>query len=340
MPRLARLDAPGILHHVMIRGIERGEIFKDDKDRDNLIERLSDLLPKTHTVCYAWAFMSNHVHFLFRSGPAGLPYFMQRLLTGYVVTFNRRHNRHGQLFQNRYKSIVCQEDAYLKELVRYIHLNPIRAKIVPDISALNNYYYSGHCALMGRKQRSWQNTEYILQAFAQNKQEAKKRYLDFVNSGIDQGRRDDLVGGGLIRSLGGWTEIRKIGRKNKDRIKGDERILGDGGFVDRIIFQAKDMYERRYELKRRGYDFNKVCEIVSQIFQMDIKTVLSKGRQQDKVKARSLICFWSVNELKMTVSELAKIFDQSPSTISYAVERGKDIAEKDGFEIIPKLLNN
>jgi putative transposase len=335
MPRLPRLDAPGILHHVIIRGIERGKIFKDDKDRDNLIERLNVLLPKTDTLCYAWAFMSNHAHFLFRSGPAGLPYLMQRLLTGYVVTFNRRHNRHGQLFQNRYKSIVCQEDAYLKELVRYIHLNPIRAKIVPDISALNNYHYSGHSVLMGNKQGAWQDTAYILNAFAQNKREAKKRYLDFVNLGIAQGRREDLVGGGLVRSLGGWTEIRKIGRKHKDRIKGDERILGDGGFVDQIISQAKDRYERRYELKRRGYDFNKICEIVCQIFQMDIKTIFSKGRQHDKVNARDLICFWSVNDLKMTVSGLAKIFDQSPSTISYAVERGKNIAEKGGFEILP-----
>jgi REP element-mobilizing transposase RayT len=335
MPRLARLDALGLLHHVMIRGIEREKIFKDDKDRENLFTRLGDLLPKTDTVCYAWVFMSNHAHFLFRSGPAGLPHFMQRLLTGYVVTFNRRHNRHGQLFQNRYKSIVCQEDIYLKELVRYIHLNPVRAKIVPDIKALNDYYYSGHSAIMGRVQRPWQDTEYILKAFAHTKREAKKRYLEFVNSGIGQGRRDDLVGGGLVRSLGGWTEIRKIGRKNKDRIKGDERILGDGGFVDRILSQAKDMYERRYELKRLGYDFNKVCEIVCGLFQMDIKSALARGRQQDKVIARSLICFWSVSELKMTVSELAKIFNQSPSTISYAVERGKEIAEKNGFKILP-----
>ena len=302
MPRLPRLDAPGILHHVMIRGIERREIFKDDKDRENLITRLGDLLPKTDTVCYAWAFMSNHAHFLFRTGPGGLPHFMQRLLTGYVVTFNRRHNRHGQLFQNRYKSIVCQEDIYLKELVRYIHLNPVRAKVVDDVTALNHYAYSGHSALMDRKKRSWQDTEYILKVFARNRREGKKRYLDFVESGIHQGRWNDLVGGGLVRSLGGWTEISKMGRKNADRIKGDERILGDGDFVNQILSEAKDRYERRYELKRRGYDFAKVCEIVAGIFQMDIKTVLSKGRQQDKVNARSLICFWSVTELKMTVS--------------------------------------
>ncbi len=83
MPRLARLDAPGVLHHIIIRGIERRKIFKDDKDRDDLIDRLSALLPATQTACYAWAFIPNHAHFLFRSGSAGISTLMRRLLTGY-----------------------------------------------------------------------------------------------------------------------------------------------------------------------------------------------------------------------------------------------------------------
>ncbi|MBU2498278.1 MAG: hypothetical protein KKE57_05210 [Proteobacteria bacterium] len=86
---------------------------------------------------------------------------MRRLLTGYAVGFNRRHKRHGHLFQNRYKSIVCQEDTYLRELVRYIHLNPVRAGIVSDIGELNRYPYSGHSALMGRYKRRWQDVEYV-----------------------------------------------------------------------------------------------------------------------------------------------------------------------------------
>jgi putative transposase len=133
MPRVARLDTPCLLHHVMIRGIERRKIFNDDHDRENFIERLSILLPEAKTRCYAWSFLSNHAHFLLRSGPAGIAALMRRLLTGYAVSYNRRHKRHGQLFQNRYKSIICQEDVYLQELVRYIHLNPLRANIVIDL---------------------------------------------------------------------------------------------------------------------------------------------------------------------------------------------------------------
>ena len=203
MPRIARLDTPGLLHHIMIRGIERRRIFNDDKDRENFIERLSILLPETQSQCYAWALMTNHAHLLIRSGPSGISNLMRRLLTGYAVSYNRRHKRHGQLFQNRYKSVICQEDAYLLELVRYIHLNPLRAKLVDNLEQLNDYPYSGHSALMGKRKRQWQEHEYVLGFFGRRVGEARKMYACYVKEGIALGRRPELVGGGLIRSLGG-----------------------------------------------------------------------------------------------------------------------------------------
>jgi len=93
------------------------------------VERMGSLAEKTGTAIYAWALMRNHAHILLRSGVSGLSDFMRKLLTGYAISYNRRHKRHGYLFQNRYKSIVCEEDSYLLELVRYIHLNPIRAGV-------------------------------------------------------------------------------------------------------------------------------------------------------------------------------------------------------------------
>ncbi len=235
MPRLARLNAPGVLHHVIIRGIERNKIFRDKADYDNFIDRLALLIPESQTSCYAWAMMTNHAHFLFRSGPGGLSSLMRRLLTGYAVSFNRRHKRRGQLFQNRYKSFICQEDAYLKELVRYIHLNPVRAKIVKNLKELRHYPYSGHSVLTRYKQRLWQDDNYVLKYFGKPISEARKRYTAYVKAGLDQGRRPDLVGGGLIRSLGGWSEVKKIRLKGIDRLKGDERILGDSEFVQSIL---------------------------------------------------------------------------------------------------------
>jgi len=144
MPRQARLDAPGTLHHVMIRGIEEANIFWDDKDREHFLWRVGEIGKATETRILAWALMDNHVHMLLFSGSSGLPRFMRRLLTGYAVWFNRRHQRSGHLFQNRYKSIVCEEDGYLLELVRYIHLNPLRSHVVGNLEELAAGWLRGH----------------------------------------------------------------------------------------------------------------------------------------------------------------------------------------------------
>jgi REP element-mobilizing transposase RayT len=127
MPRLARLDIAGLLQHVIVRGIERRDIFSDDIDRQNFVDRVITLLSETGVRCYAWAILSNHFHLLLKPTATPLASFMRRLLTGYAMSFNRRHTRSGHLFQNRYKSIVCEEEPYLLELVRYIHLNPLTA---------------------------------------------------------------------------------------------------------------------------------------------------------------------------------------------------------------------
>jgi len=265
MPRLARLDAPGVLHHVIIRGIERRNIFEDNKDRDNLWKRLGELLPATKTSCYAWAMLSNHAHFLLRTGTTGLSIVMKRLLTGYVVSFNRRHLRHGPLFQNRFKSIVCQEEVYLRELVRYIHLNPLRAGIVSDLNRLKTYKYGGHAVLMGKRACEWMDTKYVLSYFGKTVSKARGQYNSYVKEGMELGRRPELVGGGLIRSLGGWEAIKKMRIDGQERVKGDQRILGDSGFVCDVLKEADEKFERYYEMKRLGYDLDtiedRVCEI-------------------------------------------------------------------------------
>ena len=167
MPRQARIDTPGALHHIMVRGIERKKIFRDNKDRYDFLERLGKILSETSTPCYAWALIPNHAHLLLRTGSAPLSHVMRRLLTGYAVRFNHRHRRHGKLFQNRYKSILCQEDPYLLELVRYIHLNPLRAGLVKDFDQLARYRFSGHSVILGKVKNDWQDADYVLNCFGQ-----------------------------------------------------------------------------------------------------------------------------------------------------------------------------
>jgi len=128
MPRLARLDAPGVLHHVMARGIERRKIFLGDEDRDDFVRRVASLSTSGALVVHAWALLPNHFHLVVRTGRSPLSRSMRSLMSGYAGQFNRRHRRSGHLFQNRFKSIVCEEETYLLELTRYVHLNPLRAR--------------------------------------------------------------------------------------------------------------------------------------------------------------------------------------------------------------------
>lgn len=336
MPRQARLDAPGILHHIIIRGIERRKIFLNNTDYEDFLDRLAKLLPETQTACYAWALMPNHGHFLFCTGKQPIATLMRRLLTGYAVSFNRRHKRDGRLFQNRYKSIICQEDAYLMELVRYIHLNPLRARIVLSFDELNAYPYCGHSALMGKQKKSWQNVDYILKHFGRTVQKTRKDYLIFLEQGITQGRREDLTGGGLIRSLGGWTEIKKNRGKTGDHCMSDERILGNGSFVDTIISQSAEAFDRRYELKRRGYDLNGIARRVADVLRIKEEDVFAKGSQKMKVKARSILCYWAVREVGLSIRALAKRLDMSAPGVGYAVERGAAIVLENKYNLIPE----
>jgi REP element-mobilizing transposase RayT len=132
----------------MGRGIERTKIFPTDADRADFAERLAALCQQGHLVVYAWALMPNHFHLLVRTGTRPLAQSMKRLLTGYVVNFNRRHKRYGHLFQNRYKSIVVEEDPYLLELTRYIHLNPLRGGLVQGLRDLRGYRWYVLCVVI------------------------------------------------------------------------------------------------------------------------------------------------------------------------------------------------
>jgi len=239
MPRQARLDAPGILHHVMVRGLERRAIFKDDADREDFVARLAALAEARAWTVYAWALLPNHAHLLVRTGTRPLPRSMRSLLTGYAGTFNHRHKRIGHLFQNRYKSIVVDQELYLLELVRYLHLNPLRAQAVADLRALDRYPWTGHSALLGTVPRPWQDTATILAQFGPALARAKKAYRAFVAEGLPQGRRPELQGGGLIRSLGGWQAVAQL-RRGREAYQGDERILGSSEFVEQMRRRVAD----------------------------------------------------------------------------------------------------
>jgi hypothetical protein len=277
--------------------------------------------------------MDNHVHLLLRTGDVSLATLMRRLLTGYAGYFNRQYSRHGQLFQNRYKSIICQEDIYLTALVRYIHLNPLRAGIVKTFEKLKSYAYSGHSVMMGEHAHNWQQANYVLEFFGKKQQRAREQYEQFVQQGIEQGRRPELVGGGLIRSLGGWEAVKKLRLQGHDRMKGDVRILGEGEFVDEVLARAEERFSRAHELKKHGYDIERVEQRVAEILGVPAEELQKKGRERCRVEARSLAIYWAVNELGLSGTALARRYGLTQPAVVFASRRGERLATEMSYKL-------
>ena len=327
MPRKSRIDAAGAIHHVIARGINRADIFSDDEDYKSFLNRLEAVLTGTKTACYAWALMPNHFHLLLRTGTTPVSTVMRRLLTGYAVNYNRRHRRFGHLFQNRYKSVLCQEDLYLKELVRYIHLNPLRAGIVSDYRSLGRCYYCGHGVILGYLRNDWQDTKYVLNLFGRDTRSSRRGYSEYVRKAVDQGRRPELAGGGLLRSHGGWTGVKAL-RRSGDYQKGDERILGDGDFVMSVLSQANESMERKYHLKAKGYDLKDLIERVAEVTGITSDEIIRSGRRRKTSGARDLLCYWATEYLNVKQRELAGLLNITQAAVSMAAGRGRIQAEE------------
>jgi REP element-mobilizing transposase RayT len=303
----------------MIRGIEGRNIFGDEDDREDFVDRLRSLVKATQTPILAWALLDNHVHLLVISGPTGLPTFMRRLLTGYAVSFNRKHRRSGHLFQNRYKSIICDLDPYLMELVRYIHLNPIRAGLVKNLEELENYPWSGHGILSGRQKNDWQERDIVLGFFASKPKKAIRAYIEFMDEGKDLWKRPELVGGGLIRSMGGWSKVMTLRRKGEAEAY-DERILGDGDFVQTILKEADQKLVRQIKARRKTGSLAKI--IKDRCRQTGInETELRAGSQRRSVsKLRQEICFYLSRELGIPMAEIARQVGVGTSGVAMAIK--------------------
>ena len=333
MPRQSRIDAPGALHHIIIRGIERRMIFRDNADRESFLDRLGGVLLETATPCYAWSLLGNHGHFLFRTGEDPIAHVMRRVLTGYAVTFNRRHHRHGHLFQNRYKSILCEEDAYLKELVRYIHLNPLRAGLVKNLVDLESYPYSGHSVLMGKMEKDWQERSYVLGYFGTTERDATHQYLSFVAQGTEKGRRPELVGGGLIRSVGGWKNLKEL-RGSGEKVRADERILGGSEFVERILKEANEDWERKSRLRQKGIDLRQLVERIGAYFDLEIEDLKSGSKVSNISQARAVLCYVGARKLGFPSVSIAEELGISPSAVSRAILRGQKLLGQKDIEAV------
>ena len=308
MPRQPRLDAPGALHHVMVRGVNRGSIFEDGEDRSKFLDKLTATTLSAKAVIYAFALMDNHAHILIRSGDKGLSFIMRKTLTWYAIYFNRRHKRTGHLFENRYKSILCEEDPYLLTLVRYLHLNPIRVGLATDIHALDRYPWSGHRLLVGKDSPPWMGKDFILSQFGETRRKAVSAYRRFIEEGLTAPSHP---------TAGGWSQVVSMRRRQPE--KGDERILGSSQFVLTVLAETEEMQKRQIRVSPVEIDgiIQEECakEGVGEI-------ELKRGSRRTKVSsARTRIAYRAVTELGLSLAEAARRLGVTTSSVSRAIER-------------------
>ena len=315
MPRTARLDLPDLLQHVIVRGVDRCDIFRDDQDRRRFLVSFSKLLVQTGTECLAWSLLTNHLHILLQPRRSRLAPFMRRLLTGYAIYYNLRHKRAGHLFQNRYKSIVCDENAYLLELVRYIHLNPLRAGMVKNLAALDDYDWTGHSVIIGKQSLEGQVVDKVLSHFAKGKREATRQYKLFVADGVALGKRNELGGGRrMTREL-----LEELGEEPYD-----ERVLGDGEFLEEL--------RQRRELESKfthSMEIKDIVVAVCRYFVIDPSELQRNSRAVSIVDARSVICFLAVRQVGHSGVEVGKLVNLRRAGVSVAASRGEEKVKND-----------
>jgi REP-associated tyrosine transposase len=306
----------------MARGIERRSIFADDRDRESLIERIARLAESGALEVFAWVLMPNHFHLLVRTGAESLSSAMRRLLTGYAVDFNRRHGRAGHLFQNRYRSILCEEERYFLQLVRYIHLNPLRARLLSGLDELDHYPYTGHSALVGTCTRTWQSTRFVLAHFGESPLAARIAYRDFVQAGSDDDGQ--LEGGGLIRSAGGWDAVKEL-RRGREEFHSDERVLGGSEFVRAL---RSELCQRSEAPAAADLTFGDLVALACRAAGLPMSEWSPRSRRPRCRTVRDGVSFLWTDRLRRSGRSLALLLGVHPVTIHRGAERGRRDEER------------
>lgn len=312
MPRKARLDVPGCLYHVISRGNERRKIFLEESDYEDFTARFRELLNAAGAKCLGWCLMPNHFHLVILRGERTLSELMRRLLTGYAVHFNRKYDRAGHLFQNRYKTIICEADAYLKELLPYVHLNPLRAKLVADIPGLAAYRWCGHGALIGARPPDFLDREYALAYFGEKGRNAVSNYLEYLEDAYLRQKAGQYPAAEVCKFAGGASEPEKSGAKDGF----DSRVLGSSGFVEKLI-ASKD------RSATAGMTKAGLLVRIEGEFGVSHAEILSCSRARRISAARAAYCFLAKEECGMRGEDLARELKISSGGLCLLAARGR-----------------
>ena len=213
MARQLRIEYPGALYHVTSRGNDKKDIFRSIKDREKFLFYLSSASERHGALFHAWCLMSNHFHLMIETPEGNLSRIMKHINGSYTTYFNVRHKRTGHLFQGRYKAILVQADTYAAELSRYIHLNPVRAKMVPSPE---EYQWSSCRRYFEGTEPSWLSTSLVLGYFGTEAEDRRRNYRDYLYEAIGKESRDPLADSAASTILGNDEFVREIREKYLD----------------------------------------------------------------------------------------------------------------------------
>ena len=289
MARKPRIHVPGGVYHVILRGNSRQDIFFTDPDRDYFYHLLEEGTDRFGYRIHAFCLMTNHVHLLIQVGETPLSKIVHNLTSRYSRLFNKLRGRSGHLFQQRYKAVLVDTDAYLLELARYIHLNPIRSKLVSDPC---RYRWSSYPAYMGRTRYLWLTTEWILGMFGQDLGTARRGFEEFIFDGMGQGYRPDFHGKGIK----------------------EERILGQDTFVSEVLKGLKEHMEEPIPV-------NELIDRVCEYYEVESSSLKSRKRGKRISEARALLALLARDTPSLSLAELGKLIKRDIATLSRAALR-------------------
>jgi putative transposase len=294
MARKPRLHVPGGLYHVILRGNARQAIFLSPQDRHYFYDLMAEGVARFGYRVHAFCLMTNHLHLALQSGEQSLSTGMQNLAFRYTRYLNARLKRVGHLFQGRFKAYLVDRDRYGLALVRYIHLNPVRARLVKHPSV---YAYSSHRAYLGREILPWLTTEWILGQFASRINIARPRYAGFIDQGKAEGHNAAFYGG-----------------------KADSRVVGEEDFVRTILKPNPD--------RRRTPQVREIITYVCRLHRLGEKQVLATSRARRPAAARALVAWLALKTNAASLTTLARTFGRDISTLSHAHSRFEERSRK------------
>lgn len=292
MARRPRLFVPGVLYHVIVRGNHQQKTFVSPQDYDVYNDRLAWYRNKFHVSLHAFCLMPNHVHLLLECAEEPLSKFMQGIQQSYTQYFNRTYKKVGHLFQGRYKAIICDKDEYLLALVRYIHLNPVRSKLV---ERPEQYKYSSHCVFLKGKPTNVVDPTFVLKVMG-----GRKSYERFVLDGLWEGHREE------------YYELR------------DQQILGADEFARELKKETRGEYDAQ-EKKPLG----KVVELVAQRMRVDPQVLRGPDRSWKVSKIRTLLVYVLIRRLGFSVREVADYLKRDPTTLTTLASRLSSRTQKE-----------